>query len=425
MKRSYKRTIKISLRTIFGKLKKRLIIIGGGASGFFCAINAAIKNPDLNILILEKQPKVLQKVKVSGGGRCNVTHACFSIAELVKKYPRGKSFLKKAFTHFSPKDTIAWFETRGINLKTEDDGRMFPTTDSSQTIIDCLLNEVTKYNIDLRLNTEVLAIEKNVSHFSLQLKNGTTLQADYIFVGAGGFPKEEQYQWLQRLGHTIEKPAPSLFTFNIPDKKLHDLMGLSIASTQVKIMGTKLQEAGPLLITHWGMSGPVILRLSAWGALELKQNNYEFTIFVNWLNESETQLRDRWNTIRNLQGSNKLVQKNPFGLQSRLWNYLLETAYINLETKWSELASKDQNKLIHILTTQSFEVKGKTTFKEEFVTCGGIQLDEIDPNTMESKLVPGLYFGGEIINVDGITGGFNFQHAWTSGYIAGNHIGNK
>jgi predicted Rossmann fold flavoprotein len=302
---------------------------------------------------------------------------------------------------------------------------MFPTTDSSQTIIDCLLNEVTKYNIDLRLNTEVLAIEKNVSHFSLQLKNGTTLQADYIFVGAGGFPKEEQYQWLQRLGHTIEKPAPSLFTFNIPDKKLHDLMGLSIASTQVKIMGTKLQEAGPLLITHWGMSGPVILRLSAWGALELKQNNYEFTIFVNWLNESETQLRDRWNTIRNLQGSNKLVQKNPFGLQSRLWNYLLETANINSETKWSELASKDQNKLIHLLTTQSFEVKGKTTFKEEFVTCGGIQLDEIDPNTMESKLVPGLYFGGEIINVDGITGGFNFQHAWTSGYIAGNHIGNK
>jgi predicted Rossmann fold flavoprotein len=201
-------------------------------------------------------------------------------------------------------------------------------------------------------------------------------------------------------------------------------MGLSVALAQVKITGSKLQEEGPLLITHWGMSGPAILRLSAWGALELKQKNYEFTLIVNWLNESENQLRERWNTIRNLQGPNKLGQKNPFGLQSRLWNYLLETTAINPETKWSELTSKDQNKLINILTTQAFEVKGKTTFKEEFVTCGGIHLDEIDPNTMQSKVVSGLYFGGEIMNIDGITGGFNFQHAWTSGFIAGNHIGN-
>ncbi len=406
-------------------MKKKLVIIGGGASGFFCAINAAIANKDLDIILLEKQTKVLQKVKVSGGGRCNVTHACFSVAELVKKYPRGKSFLKKSFSHFSPQNTIEWFQSHGVELKTEADGRMFPNTDSSQTIVDCLLKEVTKHKIDLRINTEVLAIEKKSSHFFLQLKNGTILQADYVFVGTGGFPKADQYQWLQQLGHTIELPAPSLFTFNIPDKKLHDLMGLSVAMAQVKITGSKLQEEGPLLITHWGISGPAILRLSAWGALELKEKNYEFTLIVNWLNESENQLRERWNTIRNLQGSNKLGQKNPFGLQSRLWNYLLETTAINPETKWSELASKDQNKLINILTTQAFEVKGKTTFKEEFVTCGGIQLDEIDPNSMESKKLPGLFFGGEIMNVDGITGGFNFQHAWTSGYIAGNYIGNK
>jgi predicted Rossmann fold flavoprotein len=405
-------------------VKKKLVIIGGGASGFFCAINAAIANKDLDIILLEKQTKVLQKVKVSGGGRCNVTHACFSVAELVKKYPRGKSFLKKTFSHFSPQHTIEWFQSRGVQLKTEADGRMFPITDTSQTIIDCLLNEVTKLKIDLRINTEVLTIEKKSSQFLLQLKNGHVLQADYVFVGTGGFPKAEQYQWLQQLGHTIELPAPSLFTFNIPDKKLHELMGLSVALAQVKITSSKLQEEGPLLITHWGMSGPAILRLSAWGAIELKQKNYEFTLMVNWLNESENQLRERWNTIRNLQGPNKLGQKNPFGLQSRLWNYLLETIPMSSETKWSELTSKDQNKLIHTLTTQPFDVKGKTTFKEEFVTCGGIHLDEIDPNTMESKVVSGLYFGGEIMNVDGITGGFNFQHAWTSGFIAGNHIGN-
>ena len=403
-------------------MSKQLIVIGGGAAGFFCAVNVAKARPDLAVRILEKQSKVLQKVKVSGGGRCNVTNACFQPAELLKKYPRGKNFLKKAFGYFSTKDTIAWFQQRGVALITEPDGRMFPASHSSQTIIDCLLNEATAYGVHLNLNTEVVQVEKKADQFYMSRKNADVIIADYLVVASGGFPKSAQYEWLTSLGHTIEQPSPSLFTFNTPSSSLKELMGVVVEHAIVKIEGSKLTEQGPVLITHWGLSGPAILRLSAWGARELQQSSYSFKVIVNWLGQPESDIRERWSTIRIRQGANRLDAKNPFGLPNRLWDYLLKECAISAQIKWSELPSKEQNKLIHILTTHLIAVEGKTTFKEEFVTCGGISLAEIEPSTMESKLVKGLYFGGEIMDVDGITGGFNFQHAWTSGYIAASSI---
>jgi len=403
-------------------MSKQLLVIGGGAAGFFCAVNVAKARPDLDVRILEKQSKVLQKVKVSGGGRCNVTNACFQPAELLKKYPRGKNFLKKAFNYFSTKDTIAWFQQRGVVLITEPDGRMFPASHSSQTIIDCLLNEATAHGVHLNLNTEVVQVEKKVDQFYISRKNADVIIADYLVVASGGFPKSAQYDWLTSLGHTIEQPSPSLFTFNTPSSSLKELMGVVVEHAIVKIEGSKLTEQGPVLITHWGLSGPAILRLSAWGARELQQSSYSFKVIVNWLGQPESDIRERWSTIRIRQGANRLDAKNPFGLPNRLWDYLLKECAIGAQIKWSELPSKEQNKLIHILTTHLIAVEGKTTFKEEFVTCGGISLAEIEPSTMESKLVKGLYFGGEIMDVDGITGGFNFQHAWTSGYIAASSI---
>jgi len=410
------------LSRIFAAMPKQLIIIGGGAAGFFCAINAAILDPSLNILILEKQSKVLQKVKVSGGGRCNVTHACFMNSELTKKYPRGKNFLKKAFRAFSTRDTIEWFQLRGIELKTESDGRMFPVSNTSQTIIDCLLNEAMKHRVGLSLNTEVESIEKKNELFHVRLKNKDVLTADYLMVACGGFPKPEQYHWLQTLGHQIEWPVPSLFTFNTPHSSIKELMGLVAEHAIVKIEGSKLTEQGPVLITHWGLSGPAILRLSAWGARELNECGYKFTIVVNWLGIPESEVRLKWNELRNKQGSTQIGTKNLYGIPARLWEYLIGECQIPKETKWSELPSKEQNKLIHILTTHVILVEGKTTFKEEFVTSGGIKLDEIDASTMESKLIKNLFFGGEIMDVDGITGGFNFQHAWTSGMLAARKI---
>ena len=403
-------------------MQKQLIIIGGGASGFFCAVNAAKLNPNLKIMIVEKQSKVLQKVKVSGGGRCNVTNAVSQTSLLVQKYPRGKNFLKKTFKQFTTTDTINWFEERGVKLKTEIDGRVFPVSDSSQSIIDCLLNEVSKYKIELKLQTEIISVEKINAQFILETKNGQPITADYLYVASGGFPKIEQYDWLKKLGHTIETPVPSLFTFNIPKHPLNDLMGVVVDNAFVKIVGSKLQEQGPVLVTHWGLSGPAILRLSAWGAIELQQKNYNFSILINWLGMNENEVRNNWNDMRNKQSHLQLKNKNPFGLPTRLWDFILQTCQLNPEIKWSELPSKEQNKLINTLTTHELIVNGKTTFKEEFVTSGGIKLDEVDADTMQSKLVPHLFFGGEILNIDGVTGGFNFQNAWTCGFVAANYF---
>ena len=399
--------------------KKHLVVIGGGAAGFFCAVNAARMNPGLEVTIIEKSGKLLSKVKISGGGRCNVTHACFSIAEMIKKYPRGASFLKKAFHHFFTTDTIEWFAARGVELKTEADGRMFPVTNSSQTIIGCLMKEANKYGVQILMNAEVKQLVKEQDQFKIGIADNRVLHADFICIASGGYPKIIQFGWLKNAGHSIEEPVPSLFTFNMPGNAITTLMGVTVVNVLVKIMGTKLQEQGSLLITHWGLSGPVILKLSAWGARELQVANYGFKIIVNWIPDfNENTLREKMQQLRFDLAAQKIVNRNPFALPGRLWEYLLLQTDIAADLRWADLPAAKQNKLIKNLCALEFEVKGKTTFKEEFVTSGGIQLNEIDYNTMQSKKIPGLFFAGEVINVDGVTGGFNFQNAWTTGWIA-------
>ncbi|HEX6179979.1 MAG TPA: NAD(P)/FAD-dependent oxidoreductase [Chitinophagaceae bacterium] len=402
--------------------RKRLIVIGGGAAGFFCAVNAARLNPSLEVMIIEKTGKLLSKVKVSGGGRCNVTHACFEIPGMVSRYPRGANFLKKTFHQFFTKDTIAWFEERGVRLKTEEDGRMFPVTDSSQTIIGCLLRESDLHNVQIKMNREVRALNRREDKWELQLQDGENLYADAVCVASGGYSKVTQFRWLLDLGHTIEEPVPSLFTFNLPGHPIVQLMGVS-TEAKVKISNSKLSESGPVLITHWGLSGPAVLRLSAWGARELAERKYDFNILVNWVPEyNEQTLKARLQELRIESAQKKIIAVNHFDIPQRLWMFLCEQSGINANMRWAELPAANQNKLVTNLAAFSATVKGKTTFKEEFVTAGGIRLSEVDANTMQSKLHPGLYFVGEILDVDGITGGFNFQHAWTSGFIAAKHV---
>ena len=404
-------------------MSKHLIVIGGGAAGFFCAVNAARLNPLLKVTILEKSSKLLSKVKVSGGGRCNVTHHCFDIGEMSKHYPRGQHFVKKAFHQFFTTDTIRWFEERGVKVKSEKDGRMFPVTDSSDTIINCLLREADKYNVEIKLNTEVKNVNYTNEKFHLEIADSRQITSDYLCIAAGGYPKSSMFEWIRKLGHTIEEPVPSLFTFNLPGHSITKLMGVSVERTIVKIIGSKLSEEGPLLITHWGFSGPVVLRLSAWGARELATRNWQFTVLINWLGEySEERVREKFQRLRFDIATQKIINRNPFGLPQRLWEFLLDETGINAETRWADLPTKEQNRLVKNLCTYECAVKGKTTFKEEFVTAGGINLKETDPNTMMSKKVPNLFFAGEVMDVDGITGGFNFQHAWTSGFIAGKNI---
>lgn len=402
---------------------KTLIVIGGGAAGFFCAINAARYNKNLKIIIVEKTNKLLSKVKVSGGGRCNVTHDCYEINELIKHYPRGNNFLKKAFHWFNTTHTLEWFKAEGIELKKEEDGRMFPKTNSSQTIIDCLLHLANYYNIEILLSSDVIKINKLNDLFTLQLANNKVLNCNFLCIATGGYSKALQFKWLEDIGHTIEKPVPSLFTFNIPNNTITTLMGISVEYATIKIIGTKLQYSGPLLITHWGISGPVVLKLSAFAAQELNLKNYQFKIQINWLKDwTEQSLREDWNSFREQYSSNKIYNKNPFQLPNRLWQFILQQSSIKEDAQWANLLSKQQNCLIKNLTAMDLEVNGKTTFKEEFVTCGGIKLNEIDVNTMQSKIIPHLFFAGEVLNVDGITGGFNFQNAWTTGFIAAKGI---
>ncbi len=398
---------------------KQLVVIGGGAAGFFCAVNAARLQPHLRVILVEKTNKLLSKVKISGGGRCNTTHQLFDIRALVKKYPRGEQFLKKAFHQFNTTHTIDWFAERGVALHAEADGRMFPITNQSDTIIQCLLKEANQFKVQVLMQTAVNNINKTDTGFQLQIDNGQIMQADYVCIATGGLPKAAMFNWITALGHRIETPVPSLFTFNIPKHPITSLMGLSVPLATVKINGTKLKEQGPLLITHWGLSGPVILKLSAWGARQLASMDYQFSIQVNWLGDTtDAMLRDDWTFYREQYAANKMGSKTPFQLPSRLWHFLLAEAGIHQDTRWAELKAVHQNKLIQLLTGFVFSVSGKTTFKEEFVTCGGIRLSEIQPQTMESKLQPHLYFAGEVMDIDGITGGFNFQHAWTSGYNA-------
>ncbi|MEO7450222.1 MAG: NAD(P)/FAD-dependent oxidoreductase [Chitinophagaceae bacterium] len=441
-------------------VQKRLLVIGGGAAGFFCAVNAARLNPMLEVVILEKSSKLLSKVAISGGGRCNVTHACFEISEMIKKYPRGTNFVKKTFHRFFTIDTIKWFEERQVMLKTEADGRMFPVSNSSQTIIDCLMKEANKYKVKIMMNTEVKRLTRETSagsdehenqhpgagKFVLQIAStanyvrpnvlsgqaassagqaggATEMTADFVCIASGGYPKLSMFDWLKDTGHSIAAPVPSLFTFNMPGNAITQLMGISVENAKVKILGSRLETSGPLLITHWGLSGPAILKLSAWGARELAEGNYSFTAIVNWLPKyNEQTMREKFEQLRFDIAAQKLINKNPFALPARLWEYFLQQAGVKAESRWADLPAAAQNKLIKMLCAQECAVKGKTTFKEEFVTAGGVQLNEVDANTMMSKLVPGLFFAGEIVDVDGVTGGFNFQHAWTSGWIAARSI---
>lgn len=405
---------------------KKLVVVGGGAAGFFCAVNAARLNPALEVILLEKSAKLLSKVRISGGGRCNTTHALFDIPSLVKKYPRGEQFIKKAFHQFYTRDTINWFEERGVKLHAEADGRMFPVTNQSDTIIDCLLREADLYKVKVRTNTGVQSLTKQNEQWEIITEKNEAILADAVCVACGGLPKLSMFSWLKNTGHHIVEPVPSLFTLNLPKHPITALMGVSVPNVSIKVIGSKLKEAGPLLITHWGLSGPAVLKLSAWGARQLAERNYEFEVAVNWLGEmNETALRNEWSFYREQMAILKIGTKSPFSLPSRLWNFLLEQAGIDTNTKWAELKSAHQNKLIQLLTNSVYAVSGKTTFKEEFVTAGGISLSEINPQTMESRMMPGLYFAGEVMDVDGITGGFNFQHAWTSGFIAANSIAQK
>ena len=411
-------------------MSKHLIVIGGGAGGFFCAVNAARMNSALKVTVIEKSNKLLSKVKVSGGGRCNVTHACFDIAEMSKRYPRGQHFVKKVFHQFFTTDIINWFEERGVKLKTEDDGRMFPVTDSSQTIINCLLQEANKFGVEIIMSREAKNLSMVNGQWSIKLSDSRLLTADFVCVASGGYPKSSMFDWLKELGHTIEEPVPSLFTFNLPNHPITKLMGVSVEKAKVKIQNspkeslrTTLEGVGPLLVTHWGLSGPAVLRLSAWGARELKIKNYELKIIINWLpDHNEEILRKKFQELRNINASQKVINKNSFGLPSRLWEFLAEQSGIKNEWRWADLPATIQNKFIKNLCSYECEVKGKTTFKEEFVTAGGIRLNEVDANTMMSKKVSNLFFAGEVLDVDGITGGFNFQHAWTSGFVAAKSI---
>ncbi|HXS36665.1 MAG TPA: NAD(P)/FAD-dependent oxidoreductase [Flavipsychrobacter sp.] len=403
-------------------ISQRIAIIGAGAAGCFAAANIAYSE-NREVIVFEKTSKALQKVKVSGGGRCNVTHSCFDVPELVAHYPRGKQLLRKSLYQFTPQDTINWFEGRGVQIKTEADGRMFPVTDSSQTIIECIWHEMMRNKVQVLYHKSVERIEKKEEVFIIYFIDGAIYEADKILIATGGFPKIEQYKWLRDLGHTIQPPVPSLFTFNMPKHSITSLMGVSVPTVTLKIAGTKIIEHGPLLITHWGMSGPVVLRTSAWAARELHDRNYEFQILINWLNDvSEQELKEKIQQMRKEQGKQLIDHKNPFNLPKRLWEYQLQQCEIKEDMRWGDLPANAQNKLIEHLLRDSYQIKGKTTFKEEFVTCGGISLSEINPQTMESRITAGLYFAGEIMDVDGITGGFNFQSAWNSAWIAAQHI---
>jgi len=406
---------------ITNPVKYDVIVIGGGAAGFFGAINVAENTNNLRILILEKSSKLLSKVKVSGGGRCNVTHHCFEATPLSKHYPRGQRPLKNLFHQFQARDVVAWFAQHGVKLKTEEDGRMFPTSDNSQTVIDCFLQTAEQLGIEVRLSIEVTSLEKSEEGFiisSHQLK----FHSRKVLVATGGYNKPENYCWLGKTGHEIIAPIPSLFTFNDSQKEFTGLMGVAIPEAEVKIAGTKFSQRGPVLITHWGLSGPAVIKLSAWAAVELHALGYAFTALVNWTGLKEIEVRERIMGLKNQHGKKQLLSQSLFNLPKRLWEFLCLKAGVVEGKTWAELPQRVINRLVELLVACPFHIKGKTTFKEEFVTCGGVSWNDIDITTMQSKKLPGLYFAGEVIDVDGETGGFNFQAAWTTAWVAARNI---
>ena len=419
--------------------QRRVIIAGGGAAGFFAAIACAEADPGCAVTLYEATAHPLAKVKVSGGGRCNVTHACFEPRELVQRYPRGGRELLGAFHRWQPRDTVEWFAQRGVPLKTEADGRMFPVTDDSQTIVDCLIHAAEKAGVVLRMNCGVKTVEGRAParpggetaspefgppQFRLTLTTGEAVPCDRLLLATGGSKTNAGFEIARQFGHTIEPPVPSLFTFHIDDPRLKELAGVSVGEAVTAVRGTALKERGPLLITHWGLSGPAILKLSAWGARELHGRDYKFTLGVNWAPAFKPEtLRAELEKARVANPKKQLGTWCPLGLPLRLWERLLGAAGLKPETQWAAVPGAAWRALAAQVGEGKFAVRGKSMFKEEFVTCGGVRLSEVDFKTMESRLQPGLHFAGEVIDVDGITGGFNFQNAWTTGHLAGRAMG--
>lgn len=402
--------------------KKTIAIIGGGAAGFFGAITCATTNPNCRVIILEKHRQFLTKVRISGGGRCNVTHACFDAAKLVQNYPRGHKELLGPFSRFQPRDTIAWFEAHHVPLKTENDGRMFPTTDNSETIISCLLQQTRQLGIEIWTERGVVDCTKQEDKFVLTLSNEEQLTADGVLVATGGNSKI--LSWLEKFGHTLTPPVPSLFTFNLPNSPLHELAGVSVPHVKLTLEGFPQPQTGPLLVTHWGLSGPAVLKLSAWGARFLHAKDYQVMLYVNWLPEfSTSQLEEQLHTHRKSEGSRLLSTEAIGPLPKSLWKKLLEISGLPKEQRWATLSKEQMMRLTQTLHAFPLQIQGKSTNKDEFVTCGGVNLKEVNFKTMESRLCPGLYFAGEILDIDGITGGFNFQNAWTTSWLAGQALG--
>jgi hypothetical protein len=400
-------------------IKKDVMIVGGGAAGFFAAINIAEQNRDLKVSILERGKDVLTKVKVSGGGRCNVTHAEFIPQELVQNYPRGEKELLGPFHQFMTGDTIEWFEKRGVELKIEEDGRMFPITNSSQTIIDCFLNEAKKYNVEVLLNHSVQSMNKQGSGYEIETSKGGFF-SEKLLIATGSNPKI--WKLLEGLNHTVLAPVPSLFTFNINDQRIKDIPGVVAQNVEVKVLETDLWSEGPLLITHWGMSAPSILKLSAFGALELAKRDYKFQIEINFIKNSFEACLEYLKVLKQDLAKKTVFKSTQFDLPKRLWHKLVLASEMTDETRWADLNRNQLENLSNQLTSAVFNVDGKSTFKEEFVTAGGVNLKEINFKTFESKLNKNLYFAGEVLNIDAITGGFNFQNAWTGAYIAARNI---
>jgi len=400
-------------------------VIGGGAAGFFGAIACAEAHPHLSVVLLEAGREPLQKVRISGGGRCNVTHACFEPALLVQQYPRGGKVLRGAFSRFQPRDTVAWFSKRGIQLKTEADGRMFPVTDDSGTIVNGLMSSARKAGVLVKTQAPAASVKQQAQGFVVHLKSGERWQSDRLLLATGSSP--QGLRLAQQLGHTIEPPVPSLFTFNIPDANLRELAGVSVPQARVRLQVADqppLEQMGPVLITHWGLSGPAILKLSAWGARALHGQQYRATLQIHWLpGRSPDQLRQWFAAMRQENARRAIVTIHPPELPRRLWRYLVQRANIADEQRWAELSRPQTHQLIQSLTEATYLVQGKGVFKDEFVTCGGVRLSEVNFKTMESRLCPGLYFAGEILDIDGVTGGFNFQNAWTTGWLAGQAMG--
>jgi predicted Rossmann fold flavoprotein len=401
-----------------------LLVIGGGAAGYFGAVSAAEARPGVRVLLLERGPQPLAKVRISGGGRCNVTHSCFEPRALSNRYPRGARPLLAAFARFQPADTIRWFEGRGVTLKTEADGRMFPTTDQSETIIECLQSAARAGGVDVRLRTGVDALRPRAGGgWEAPLSTGETVHAKQVLVATGGCKPGGPMTWLAALGHEVVPPVPSLFTFHIEEAWVRALAGLAVPQAEVSIPGTPLKESGPVLFTHWGLSGPGILRLSAWGARDLAHADYRFPLRVRWCPAlNAEQIQSVLQSTRAAQQGKTVVNTPLFGLPSRLWESLVEGSGITPEVRWNQLPRSGVLALIETLLRTELPVSGKSMNKDEFVTCGGVNLKEVDFRTMQSKLHQGLFFAGEVLDLDGITGGFNFQAAWTTGWIAGRAI---